>query len=145
MTKLTSLMILFVATSFAFNPLDQDWPIEVQLTSAVKNGYPDVVAEILQNKNSTIDVNLPVYGKTHLTRAAINSLLYTHSFMDWFYVNPYVDVIRILIKHGADPCVLTRESAYVDGEWLEMATTMQLYKHYALSPRDDILRMISCK
>jgi len=141
MLKLISLLLL-VAPSVALNPIQAHLPIQAQFTSAVKNGDAKTVAEILENY--TIDVNVPVYGKTHLTRAAINSLGRTHNYMDWFYDNPYVAVIRSLIKHGADPCVLTEEWAYFDGHWHTHATSMELYLHYAHGPRTDIIRMIQC-
>ena len=141
MFKLTSLL-LFIASSAALNPAQAHLPIERQFASAVKNGDAKTVTEILENYN--IDVNLPVYGKTHLTRAAINSLRRTHNYMDWFYDNPYVDIIKTLLENGADPCVLTSEWSYYDGSWHEYGTTMDLYLHYAYGPRRDITRMVQC-
>jgi len=143
MIKLTSFLIV-VASSAALDPLLSHLPIETQFTIAVKNGEADIVREILENKNYTIDVNVRQNGKTHLTRATINSLQYTHSFFGWLYTNPYVDVVRSLIKHGANPCILTRESVYFDGQWHEWSTTMDLYLHYAHGPRADIIRLIQC-
>ena len=145
MLKLISLLLL-VASSAALNPIQAHLPIEAQFASAVKNGDAKTVAEILENYK--IDVNLPIDGKTHLTRAAINSLARTHSFTDWFYDNPYVDIIRTLVKHGANPCILTSEWSYFDGHWHEYGTTMDLYLHYAYggpgTPRTDIIRLIQC-
>ena len=141
MFKLFSLLLL-IASSAALNPIQAHLSIEAQFASAVKNGDAKTVAEILENNN--IDVNLRVYGKTHLTRAAINSLQRTHGLTDWFYVNPYVDIIKTLLNHGANPCILTREWAYYDGSWHEYGTTMDLYLHYAISPRKDIIRLIQC-
>lgn len=144
MFKLISLLLLSIMSCASLDPSLSHLPINTQFTIAVKNGRSEIVAEILQNKNYTIDVNKLESGKTQLARAAIRSLLYTKTFMDIFFDNPYVEVIKLLVAHGADPCKTNlRMSGLFYPKWYP-ATPQDQYLHAAIIPRDDILAMLKC-
>lgn len=142
MLKLISLLLLSIMSCAALNPTLSHLPINVQFTIAVKNGQADIVAEILENY--TVDVNKLESGRTQLARAAVRSLLYTKTFMDIFFDNPYVEVIKLLVAHGADPCKTNlRMSGLFYPKW-HPVTPKDQYLHAAIIPRDDILAMLEC-
>ena len=106
----------------------------------------NTVSEILENKNYTIDLNVPASGRTHLVRAVIRSTKYINMFFSgWFYTNPYVEIIKTLIEHGADPCLLTNETAYYNptSRWM---TTTEVYDYHTsvFGQTPAIAEMISC-
>ena len=139
MLKLTCLLVL-LAPSAALGSRLTNLPIETQFAIAVKNGNAEIVAEILKNNN--IDINEVYVGKTHIARAAINSLLYTNTFVDMLFDNPYVETVKVLLEHGADPCKM---NAYLDvnHNWYP-ATARTQYLAYTNFPRSDVLNMLEC-
>jgi len=104
-------------------------PIESQLWNAVSNGdLPLVEALIDQGAN----VSRRHWGRTYLEIAAQNSLYNRASDM-LGYANPWVPVIELLIRHGADPKQVNSEG-------------LTPYEHYcqyvSWYPNPDVKRLL---
>ena len=144
MSKLISLLLILVASS-ALNPRFSHLSIDQQFKAAIFQADVATMTEILGNKTHNIDVNAPVYGITYLTTAALESLKRTHAFMDLFYSNPYVNVIRTLISHGADPCTLSEYDIILWGIHHTHTTSLEIYLTFAYSPHKAITLLLQCQ